>query len=194
VDDEARWTRGHIPPAIVAFLESIELSQMPDGTDFLCVNRFHAGKSALAMIQLLIVVATLGRLLLGFGGREHLECRRESMENVNSGKHGSHNGNERQWKRNGIGHSNGKPQHSLRCVIWWDGISRRRSDHPRVRRLMGIIWPFDSAFDLRGEMKILVQRDRVDPGGIHRPNVSQSVRSLTLDRYIGSRIVPSRVF
>lgn len=102
------------------------------------------------------------------------------MENVNSN---GHNGN-----GNGNGHLNGnrrvKPTHSftLRDLV---GLTFRR------RRLIILAFVGLMAGSVlaililpptyEAEMKILVQRDRVDPVVSTEPNVSESDRNLTLD-------------
>src|SRR6266566_4039461 len=103
------------------------------------------------------------------------------MENVNSGKHSSHNGN---GNGNGIGHSNGQPKHSftLRDLV---GMAFRR------RRVIILSFAGLMAGSLlaililpptyEAEMKILVQRERVDPVVSTEPNVNQADRNLTLD-------------
>jgi len=60
---------------------------------------------------------------------------------------------------------------------------RRARDHPRVRRLMAgfILAILILPPTYEAEMKILVQRERVDPVVSTEPNVSQSDRNLTLD-------------
>jgi uncharacterized protein involved in exopolysaccharide biosynthesis len=105
------------------------------------------------------------------------------MENVNSGKHNSHNGNGN-GNGNGIGHSIGKPQHSftLRDLV---GMAFRRR-RVIILAFAGLMAGFILAILIlpptyEAEMKILVQRDRVDPVVSTEPNVSQSDRNLTLD-------------
>lgn len=104
------------------------------------------------------------------------------MENVNSN---GHNGN---GNGNGNGHLNGnrrvKPTHSftLRDLV---GLTFRR------RRLIILAFVGLMAGSVlaililpptyEAEMKILVQRDRVDPVVSTEPNVSESDRNLTLD-------------
>lgn len=104
------------------------------------------------------------------------------MENVNSN---GHNGN---GNGNGNGHLNGnrrvKPTHSftLRDLV---GLAFRR------RRLIILAFVGLMAGSVlaililpptyEAEMKILVQRDRVDPVVSTEPNVSESDRNLTLD-------------
>src|SRR5882762_7355289 len=111
------------------------------------------------------------------GGREHRERRRGQMENVNSGKHSSHNGN-------GIGNGNGQPKHSftLRDLV---GMAFRRR-RVIILSFAGLMAGFILAILIlpatyEAEMKILVQRDRVDPVVSTESNVSQSDRNLTLD-------------
>jgi len=113
------------------------------------------------------------------------------MENVNSGKHNSHNGNGNgsgngngNGNGNGIGHSAGKPQHSftLRDLV---GMAFRRR-RVIILAFAGLMAGFILAILIlpptyEAEMKILVQRDRVDPVVSTEPNVSQSDRNLTLD-------------
>ncbi len=101
------------------------------------------------------------------------------MENVNSGKHSSHNGN-----GNGIGNGNGKPKHSftLRDLV---GMTFRRR-RVIILAFAGLMAGFILAILIlpptyEAEMKILVQRERVDPVVSTEPNVSQSDRNLTLD-------------
>src|SRR6267378_3419701 len=95
------------------------------------------------------------------------------MENVNSGKHSSHNGN-----------GNGKPKHSftLRDLV---GMAFRRR-RVIILAFAGLMAGFILAIlvlppTYEAEMKILVQRERVDPVVSTEPNVSQSDRNLTLD-------------
>src|SRR5881394_1816194 len=101
------------------------------------------------------------------------------MENVNSGKHSSHNGNS-----NGNGNGNGKPKHSLtmRDLVGM-AFRRRRVIILAFAGLMGgfilAILILPSTYE--AEMKILVQRDRVDPVVSTEPNVNQADRNLTLD-------------
>jgi len=111
------------------------------------------------------------------------------MENVHSGKHNSHNGNGNgsgngNGNGNGIGHSAGKPQHSftLRDLV---GMAFRRR-RVIILAFAGLMAGFILAILIlpptyEAEMKILVQRDRVDPVVSTEPNVSQSDRNLTLD-------------
>ena len=101
------------------------------------------------------------------------------MENMNSQKlnGNGHNGN-------GNGNGNGKPKHSytLRDLV---GMAFRR------RRVIVLSFAGLMAGSLlailtlpptyEAEMKILVQRDRVDPVVSTEPNVSQSDHNLTLD-------------
>src|SRR5882724_12886598 len=97
------------------------------------------------------------------------------MENVNSGKHSSHNGN---------GNGNGKPKHSftLRDLV---GMTFRRR-RVIILSFAGLMAGFILAILIlpptyEAEMKILVQRERVDPVVSTESNVSQSDRTLTLD-------------
>src|SRR5882762_3463255 len=113
------------------------------------------------------------------------------MENVNSGKHNSHNGNGNgsgngngNGNGNGIGHSAGKPQHSftLRDLV---GMAFRRR-RVIILAFAGLMAGFILAILIlpptyEAEMKILVQRERVDPVVSTEPNVNQSDRNLTLD-------------
>jgi uncharacterized protein involved in exopolysaccharide biosynthesis len=99
------------------------------------------------------------------------------MENVNSEKHNVHNGN-------GNGNGNWKPKHSftLRDLV---GMAFRR------RRVITLAFAGLMAGSIlaililpptyEAEMKILVQRERVDPVVSTESNVSQSDRNLTLD-------------
>jgi len=99
------------------------------------------------------------------------------MENVNSEKQNVHNGN-------GNGNGNGKPKHSftLRDLV---GMAFRR------RRVIVLAFAGLMAGSIlaililpptyEAEMKILVQRERVDPVVSTEPNVNQSDRNLTLD-------------
>src|SRR5260221_9793896 len=103
------------------------------------------------------------------------------MENVNSGKHSSHNGN---GNGNGIGNGNGQPKHSftLRDLV---GMAFRRR-RVIILAFAGLMAGFILAILIlpstyEAEMKILVQRERVDPVVSTEPNVSQSDRNLTLD-------------
>jgi uncharacterized protein involved in exopolysaccharide biosynthesis len=103
------------------------------------------------------------------------------MENVNSGKHSAHNGN---GNGNGIGNGNGKPKHSftLRDLV---GMTFRRR-RVIILAFVGLMAGFILAILIlpptyEAEMKILVQRERVDPVVSTEPNVSQSDRNLTLD-------------
>ena len=101
------------------------------------------------------------------------------MENVNSGKHSSHNGNS-----NGNGNGNGKPKHSLTMRDLVGMAFRRR--RVIILAFAGLMAGFILAILIlpstyEAEMKILVQRDRVDPVVSTEPNVSQSDRNLTLD-------------
>src|SRR5882762_2991845 len=113
------------------------------------------------------------------------------MENVNSGKHNSHNGNGNgsgngngNGNGNGIGHSAGKPQHSftLRDLV---GMAFRRR-RVIILAFAGLMAGFILAILIlpptyEAEMKVLVQRERVDPVVSTEPNVNQSDRNLTLD-------------
>src|SRR5882762_289635 len=113
------------------------------------------------------------------------------MENVNSGKHNSHNGNGNgsgngngNGNGNGIGHSAGKPQHSftLRDLV---GMAFRRR-RVIILAFAGLMAGFILAILIlpptyETEMKILVQRERVDPVVSTEPNVNQADRNLTLD-------------
>src|SRR2546426_12392014 len=99
------------------------------------------------------------------------------MENVNSGKHNSHNGN-------GNGNGNEKPNHSLTLRDLVGMAFRRR--RVIILAFAGLMAGFILAILIlpstyEAEMKILVQRDRVDPVVSTEPNVSQSDRNLTLD-------------
>ncbi len=103
------------------------------------------------------------------------------MENVNSGKHSSHNGN---GNGNGIGNGNGQPKHSftLRDLV---GMAFRRR-RVIILSFAGLMAGFILAILIlpatyEAEMKILVQRERVDPVVSTESNVSQSDRNLTLD-------------
>ena len=101
------------------------------------------------------------------------------MENVNSEKPQGHSGN-----GNGNGNGNGKPKHSftLRDLV---GMAFRR------RRVIVLAFAGLMAGSLlaililpptyEAEMKILVQRDRVDPVVSTEATVNQGDRSLTLD-------------
>jgi uncharacterized protein involved in exopolysaccharide biosynthesis len=103
------------------------------------------------------------------------------MENANSEKPNGHNGN-----GNGIGHGNGngKPKHSfaLRDLVGM-AFRRRRVIVLAFAGLMAgsvlAIWILPPTYE--AEMKILVQRERVDPLVSTEQNVSQSDRNLTLD-------------
>ncbi len=99
------------------------------------------------------------------------------MENVNSEKQNVHNGN-------GNGNGNGKPKHSftLRDLV---GMAFRRR-RVIVLAFLGLIAGSILAILIlpptyEAEMKILVQRERVDPLVSTEPNVNQSDRNLTLD-------------
>src|SRR5882672_9480754 len=99
------------------------------------------------------------------------------MENVNSEKQNVHNGN-------GNGNGNGKPKHSftLRDLV---GMAFRRR-RVIILAFAGLMAGFILAIlvlppTYEAEMKILVQRERVDPVVSTEPNVSQSDRNLTLD-------------
>src|ERR1700720_5007346 len=97
------------------------------------------------------------------------------MENVNSGNHSAHNGN---GNGNGSAHGNGngKPKHSftLRDLVGM-AFRRRRVIILAFAGLMGgfilaiLILPPPS----EAEMKILVQRERVDPLVSTEPNRSE---------------------
>lgn len=104
------------------------------------------------------------------------------MENVNSN---GHNGN---GNGNGNGHLNGnrrvKPTHSftLRDLV---GLTFRRR-RLIILAFVGLMAGSVLAISIlpptyEAEMKILVQRDRVDPVVSTEPNVSESDRNLTLD-------------
>ena len=101
------------------------------------------------------------------------------MDNVNSGKHSPHNGN-----GNGIGNNSGKPKQSftLRDLV---GMAFRRR-RVIILAFAGLMAGFILAILIlpptyEAEMKILVQRERVDPLISTEPNVNQSDRNLTLD-------------
>lgn len=105
------------------------------------------------------------------------------MENVNSGNHSAHNGN---GNGNGSAHGNGngKPKHSftLRDLV---GMAFRRR-RVIILAFAGLMAGFILAILIlpptyEAEMKILVQRERVDPVVSTEPNVNQSDRNLTLD-------------
>jgi uncharacterized protein involved in exopolysaccharide biosynthesis len=103
------------------------------------------------------------------------------MENVNSGNHSAHNGN---GNGIGIGNGNGKPKHSftLRDLV---GMAFRRR-RVIILAFAGLMAGFILAILIlpptyEAEMKILVQRERVDPVVSTEPNVNQSDRNLTLD-------------
>ena len=103
------------------------------------------------------------------------------MENMNSGKHSSHNGN---GNGNGIGNGNGHPKHSLTLRDLVGMAFRRR--RVIILSFAGLMAGFILAILIlpatyEAEMKILVQRERVDPVVSTESNVSQSDRNLTLD-------------
>jgi uncharacterized protein involved in exopolysaccharide biosynthesis len=103
------------------------------------------------------------------------------MENVNSGKHSPHNGN---GVGNGNANGSGKPKQSftLRDLV---GMAFRRR-RVIILAFAGLMVGFILTILIlpptyEAEMKILVQRERVDPVVSTEPNVNQSDRSLTLD-------------
>jgi uncharacterized protein involved in exopolysaccharide biosynthesis len=103
------------------------------------------------------------------------------MENVNSEKHSAHNGN---GNGNGVGNGNGKPKHSftLRDLVGM-AFRRRRVILLAFAGLMAgsILAILILPPTYEAEMKILVQRERVDPLVSTEPTVNQSDRNLTLD-------------
>ena len=99
------------------------------------------------------------------------------MEHVNSERQSVPNGN-------GNGNGNGKPKHSftLRDLVGM-AFRRRRVIVLAFAGLMAgsILTILISAPTYEAEMKILVQRERVDPVVSTGPNVNESDRNLTLD-------------
>jgi uncharacterized protein involved in exopolysaccharide biosynthesis len=109
------------------------------------------------------------------------------MKNVNSEKQNGHNGNRngnRNGNGNGNGHGNGKQEHSftLRDLVGM-AFRRRRVIVLAFAGLMvgSILAILILPPTYEAEMKILVQRERVDPLVSTEPNVNQSDRNLTLD-------------
>lgn len=105
------------------------------------------------------------------------------MENVNSEKLNGHKGNGN-GNSNGNANGNGKPNHSftLRDLV---GMAFRRR-RVIVTAFAGLMLGSLLAILIlpptyEAEMKILVQRDRVDPVVSTEANVDQGDRSLTLD-------------
>jgi len=99
------------------------------------------------------------------------------MENMNSENHNAHNAN-------GNGNGNGKPKHpfTLRDLVGM-AFRRRRVIVLAFAGLMvgSILAILILPPTYEAEMKILVQRERVDPVVSTESNVSQSDRNLTLD-------------
>lgn len=107
------------------------------------------------------------------------------MENVNSEKRNGHNGNGNgNGNSDGNSNSNGKPKHSftLRDLV---GMAFRRR-RVIVLAFAGLMAGSILAIAIlpptyEAEMKVLVQRDRVDPVVSTEASVNEGDRSLTLD-------------